>query len=237
MHFEKNCSTCHFVARAGIQCGTKPCSTGDKPAGDLLLAILDPNAVVEPRFVSYNIETKDGRSLSGIVSAETATTLTLSQAGGITENMLSHDIAEIRASGLSLMPEGFEQAMTPQDLADLIAYLEEQCRSRTTRNRDGGKCVCARAKFVAGGVNGFAKIISASEQLPYPSWLGTLPLAHCRQTDGKSKVSWQLFRRRESEIRRDPTISFSGEWDSFRNRREHFAFRSTAKHSLISMSH
>ena len=89
------------------------------------MAILDPNAAIEPRFINYQIETKDGRSLSGVVKAESSTSLTLAQGGGLEEKILRSDIAEIRASNLSLMPEGLEQGMTPQDLADLIAYLKQ----------------------------------------------------------------------------------------------------------------
>src|SRR5205814_10474367 len=90
-----------------------------------LLAILDPNAAIEPRFINYQVETRDGRSLSGVVKAETATSLTLAQAGGLEEKILRDDIAEIKASNLSLMPEGLEQNMTARDLADLIAFLKQ----------------------------------------------------------------------------------------------------------------
>ncbi len=124
MQFEKNCSTCHLLNGVGHSVGPNLAALSDKSPGDFLVAILDPNAAVEPRFVSYNIETRDDRSLSGIVSAETATTLTLVMPGGIQESILRSDISEIRATGLSLMPEGLEQALLPQDLADLIAYLK-----------------------------------------------------------------------------------------------------------------
>src|SRR5213078_2242679 len=91
---------------------------------DFLVAILDPNAAIEPRFLNYQVETSDGRSLSGVVTAETATSLTLVQGGGLEEKILRSDIAEIKASNLSMMPEGLEQNLTPQGLADLIAYLK-----------------------------------------------------------------------------------------------------------------
>src|SRR5207249_3156291 len=118
-----NCVVCHYFRGQGNNVGPNLGALTDKTPADFLTAILDPNAAVEPRFVAYNIETKDGRSLSGVVSAETATTLTLVQGGGTAEKILRSDVAEIRASGLSLMPEGLEQTLVPQDLADLIAYL------------------------------------------------------------------------------------------------------------------
>lgn len=186
--FAKNCSTCHSLHGQGFSVGPNLAALADKPPADLLTAILDPNAVVEPRFIAYNIETKDGRSLSGIVSAETATTLTLVQSGGAQEKILRGDVAEIRASGLSLMPEGLEQAMSVQDLADVIAYLKTSPRQFGTASDE--QIASARHKFLAAGANGCDKIIHASESLPYPGWLGTLTMVHCRQTDGNSSVEW-----------------------------------------------
>ena len=60
-----------------------------------------------------------------MVKAETATSLALVQAGGLEETILRSDIAGINASQVSSMPEGLEQNLTPQDLADLIAYLKQ----------------------------------------------------------------------------------------------------------------
>jgi len=187
--FAKNCASCHALRGQGHSVGPNLAPLADKSAGDFLIAILDPNAVVEPRFASYNVEMKDGRSLAGIVSAETATTLTLVQGGGVQEKILRSDIAEIKASVLSLMPEGLEQAMTPQDVADLIAYLKTSPAAFGSASSE--KAAAARQRFLDDGVSGPAKIISASERLDYPSWMGVLPLLHCRQTDGKSKVAWQ----------------------------------------------
>ena len=187
--FSKNCATCHLVKGQGYAVGPNLALLADKTPGDFLLAIIDPNAAVEPRFLAYNIETKDDRSLTGIVSAESSTSLTLAQPGGIQEKILRSDITEIKATGLSLMPEGFEQAMTKQDLADLIAYLKTSPAPFGSATAE--KAANARKKFFAAGPDDVAKVISTAEEIPYPSWLGTFTLDHCRQTDGQSKVSWQ----------------------------------------------
>ena len=42
------------------------------------------------------------------------------QGGGVEDKILRGDIREMRAAPLSLMPEGLEQTMTPQDVADLL---------------------------------------------------------------------------------------------------------------------
>jgi putative membrane-bound dehydrogenase-like protein len=187
--FANTCATCHFLRGQGHAVGPNLAALADKTPADFLTAILDPNAVVEPRFVAYNIETKDGRSLSGIVSAETATTLTLVQGGGGQETVLRSDIQEMRASGLSLMPEGLEQSMNPQDLANLIAYLKTSPHPFGTASAQQAEE--AKKNFLTGGYNGLGKIITAADRLPYPSWMGTLSMPYCRQTQDQSKLSWQ----------------------------------------------
>ena len=86
------------------------------------MAILDPNRAVEARYVNYLAETKDGRELSGIIAAETANNITLRSANG-EEILLRSDLVQLTSSGLSLMPEGFEQALSLEAMADLIAHL------------------------------------------------------------------------------------------------------------------
>ena len=67
--------------------------------------------------------TKDGRELSGIIVAETPTALTLRAPNKADETVLRGELKELTAAGLSLMPEGLEAAFTPQQLADLIAFV------------------------------------------------------------------------------------------------------------------
>jgi putative membrane-bound dehydrogenase-like protein len=185
----KNCVVCHYFRGEGGGVGPNLGALTDKTPADFLTAILDPNAAVEPRFVAYNIETKDGRSLTGIINAETATALTLVQSGGTHEKILRSDISEIRASGLSLMPEGLEQNMTPQDLANLIAYLNSAPHPFGTATPTQAET--ARRKFIAGGINGLDAILAAADRHPYPSWMGELPRPVCRQTEGQTRLAWE----------------------------------------------
>ena len=123
--FDKHCATCHAHAGRGFAVGPNLAEFAAKTVDDFLLAIIDPNAAVDPKFVTYDIETKDGRSLSGLVKDETASSLTLIQAGGVTETVLRSAIHEMRALQLSLMPEGLEQSLSPQEMADLIGWIKE----------------------------------------------------------------------------------------------------------------
>jgi putative heme-binding domain-containing protein len=122
--FEKNCASCHAHRGRGFDVGPNLAEFAGKNADDFVLAIIDPNAAVDPKFVAYDVETRDGRSLFGVVKDETASSLTVVQAGGMKETVLRSAIEEIRASQLSLMPEGVEQTLSAQDMADLIGWIK-----------------------------------------------------------------------------------------------------------------
>ena len=94
----------------------------------MLNSILDPNAAVDARYFSYTIVTTDGRSFSGKLETETGNSITLVAAGGQHRTILRRDIEELRASGRSLMPEGIEEGLKPQDLADVIQFVRETFR-------------------------------------------------------------------------------------------------------------
>ena len=57
---------------------------------------------------------------------ETATTLKLRRAEGIDETILRSEIDELRSTGRSLMPEGLEQSISLQEMADLIAFCTDR---------------------------------------------------------------------------------------------------------------
>ena len=128
--FTKHCATCHLHHGKGKNAGPDLSGYASKPLQDLVVAILDPNRVIAGGYLAYTVQTKDGRVLNGIITAETANSFTLRMAGGAEETLLRSDVARFKGSGLSLMPVGFEKAMTPQDLADLIAFIRAPVKGR-----------------------------------------------------------------------------------------------------------
>jgi putative heme-binding domain-containing protein len=85
--------------------------------------ILDPNREVAPAFIEYVIEKSDDSVVSGAVLNETDAAVLLRLPDGTRQAVYRRDIKSIRNTGLSLMPEGLEAAITPEQMADLIAYL------------------------------------------------------------------------------------------------------------------
>ena len=121
--FKKNCATCHRVADVGIDVGPDVSDTRTKTAAALLADILDPNQAIDNNYVNYLVTLKSGKSLSGILAAETASSITLRRAEKQTDVVLRQDIEEIASSGVSLMPEGLEKTITVADMADLLDFL------------------------------------------------------------------------------------------------------------------
>jgi putative heme-binding domain-containing protein len=89
----------------------------------LLVNILDPNREVAPRYLNYTIETKSGEAFSGVLASESASAITLRGPNGTDTLVLRSQIDRMQPSGQSLMPEGLETGLTPQDMADLVEYL------------------------------------------------------------------------------------------------------------------
>ena len=96
----------------------------NQPKEAILLHILVPEHEITPGFTAYTVTTKEGRVLTGLISSETATSLTLKQALGKEETILRQDIEELSSSKLSLMPQGVEKTVNPQEFADLLSYLK-----------------------------------------------------------------------------------------------------------------
>ncbi len=122
--FRKNCSACHRLEDEGYEIGPNLLSVRNRGRDAILVNLFDPNREVNPQYLSYVILTEDGRSHTGMIQSETASTITLLREKGETEEIPREDISVLRATGVSLMPEGLEKQMTVEETADLLAYLD-----------------------------------------------------------------------------------------------------------------
>lgn len=121
--FNKVCSQCHKLGSVGHTVGPDLVSLTDKSPDALLAAILDPNRAVESKFLAFTVVTKAGLAQTGILSAETAGSVTLRAAEGKETTFLRSEIEELQSNSKSLMPEGLERDLKPSDIAALVAYI------------------------------------------------------------------------------------------------------------------
>lgn len=121
--FQKHCANCHRLQDLGHVVGPDITSYSGKPVQSLLIAMLDPNQAIDPRYQSYVVLLNDGRSVTGIIAEEAGASLTLLAAEGKRETVLRSEVELIRSTGKSLMPEGFEQNASTDDVNHLWAFL------------------------------------------------------------------------------------------------------------------
>ena len=123
--FRRLCTTCHRVGGDGVNVAPDIADTRTQTPLQLLTNIIQPNRAVDGAYLNYVVETRQGVVVSGLIVEENATTVTL-KAPGDKQNVLRRDeIAALRSTGVSLMPEGLERDMTLQQMADLVGYLKQ----------------------------------------------------------------------------------------------------------------
>jgi putative heme-binding domain-containing protein len=122
--FKKVCASCHRLEREGVPVGPDLLGIRNQPKEVILLHILIPEYEILPGFVNYVIETRDGRTLSGIIGSETESKVTLRRALGEEEVVARTNILSLTSTGLSLMPQELEKNMSRQELADLLGFLK-----------------------------------------------------------------------------------------------------------------
>ncbi|MGN6544356.1 MAG: PVC-type heme-binding CxxCH protein [Aureliella sp.] len=122
--FAKHCAACHRAEGLGTEIGPHMETVRSWDRAKLLLNILDPSREVAPQAMSYTVLLADGRAISGLVADETASSVTIKRPGAQPEVVLRQDIEQMSNSGLSLMPVGFEESITPEAMADLLAFLQ-----------------------------------------------------------------------------------------------------------------
>lgn len=122
--FEKNCSICHQIGNLGVQFAPDISDSRDRSPLQLLTDILQPNRAIDSNYFSFTVVTDDGRVHRGVLSAETATSVTLRQQEGKSETIRRDEIDDLHSDGISYMPEGLEREISLQDMADLISFIK-----------------------------------------------------------------------------------------------------------------
>jgi putative membrane-bound dehydrogenase-like protein len=123
VHFTALCAPCHRLRGEGTEVGPDLGMTAGKPVDWLLNAILDPSQSIEARYRAWNVTTTDTQIASDLITAETANNIVLRIPGGIDQPILRSDITALEPMPQSLMPAGFESALPPAAMADLIAWI------------------------------------------------------------------------------------------------------------------
>jgi putative heme-binding domain-containing protein len=108
----------------GAEIGPDLTQSNRKDTQFMLVSLVDPSVQIRKEYLSYIVETKDGRVFTGIVLEKTPTHMTLINADAEKVKIATPDVADVRESQVSLMPEELFKPLKPSELRDLFAFLQ-----------------------------------------------------------------------------------------------------------------
>ncbi len=121
--FRRACAKCHQAHGLGYDVGPDLSAEFLRAEATIIHDVLAPSDKISPEFATYSIRTASGRVVSGLLAAETPTSITLRQEEGKQEVVLRRDVEQMKAMSVSLMPEDLTKSVSPRDLADALAWL------------------------------------------------------------------------------------------------------------------
>ena len=122
------CSTCHAIGYLGGSIGPDLTRVGSvRQERDLLESIVFPSASFVQSYEPVMVDTADGDRQSGIVKKNDADEVVLITGPTQEVRIARQNVKEMRPGTVSVMPTGLEQQLSPQELADLLAFLKA-CR-------------------------------------------------------------------------------------------------------------
>lgn len=128
--FTKQCAVCHQIAGQGQIVGPQLDGIGNRDARRLLEDILKPDLNVDRAFRTTTLLTVDGAVLTGLVRNADESEVTLTAANGTLSTIASDDIEVRREGTASLMPSNFHETLTSEELACVVAYLQQHAQQK-----------------------------------------------------------------------------------------------------------
>jgi putative heme-binding domain-containing protein len=124
--YQQHCAVCHQVDGMGKQVGPELAGIGNRGPRRLLEDILDPNRNIDAAFRLTTFRLTDGRTLAGMSSPTDGPTVEIVTPAGEVHRVQKNKIESRNETKMSLMPPTFGQALSKQELLDLLGFLLEQ---------------------------------------------------------------------------------------------------------------
>ena len=124
--FLQSCSNCHQIRGSmGDNFGPDLGTIHNWSSEAIMANILSPDLSISSGYDLCEVQLNNGETLRGVISSETATTITLKNEGRRVRTINRNDIQSLKALNMSLMPAGLEKQINQQQMADLLAYLRQ----------------------------------------------------------------------------------------------------------------
>lgn len=122
---QTQCKNCHRVGKEGTDVGPDLTQIGKKlDRAKLLESLLEPSKTIDPAYVAYLVETKNGALLTGMIVSRSASEIVLKDALGKSTVVPVNTVESIAPQTASLMPEQLLRDLTPPEAADLLEFLQ-----------------------------------------------------------------------------------------------------------------
>jgi hypothetical protein len=160
--FLKQCAKCHVHGAEGTRIGPDLTGMAVHPKEELLTQIIDPSRNVEGNFRVYTLVTRDGKFITGLLASESRTSLEIIDSEAQKHTVLREEVQTLAASPKSLMPEGFEKTMPPEDIVHVLEFLTQRGRYLPLPLDKVASAVSTRGMFFSED--------SAAERLVFADW-------------------------------------------------------------------
>lgn len=122
--FTKHCATCHQLYDEGNKIGPDLTTANRHDLAALLANIVDPSAVIRREYLNYVVQTDSGQVHSGLLAEQDGASITIVDAQNQRIRVPLEEVELLEESEVSLMPERILEPLTPQEIRDLFAYLQ-----------------------------------------------------------------------------------------------------------------
>lgn len=120
-----SCVSCHTIGYLGGKLGPDLTRIGQvRNRRDLLESIVFPSASLVRSYEPVMVVTDDGRTENGLLTKDAPDEVVLVKSPTEQIHIARDRIDEVQPGKVSIMPQGLDQQLTPQQLADLVAFLQ-----------------------------------------------------------------------------------------------------------------
>jgi putative heme-binding domain-containing protein len=129
MFFDKRmqCAVCHRIGTQGGAVGPALDDVGRRQTrAEILTSLLEPSKKIDPKFVTWNAQTRDGKVHSGLLISRNEQQIVIRNAKAENMTLNTVEVEELQPQAISLMPEKQLNDLTDADIASLLEFLSQQ---------------------------------------------------------------------------------------------------------------